>query len=305
MPVTAHPASQQGIDTRALPPAVRALRLGIRALRLVSRRAAARALATLFSRPRRHPAPEREVALAARAERRTVQDGDKRVQAYVWGDAGPERTCVLVHGWEGRGTQLGAFVDPLVEAGWRVVAFDHVGHGASDGKRCSLPRMRDTLRRVVEETVGVAPAAVVAHSMGSFATTLLLAEGWRGTRAVYVSPPDDLLVYFGRYVEIVTGDRDLLPDLIRITEERVGEAAESFEFPRLVGLLDQPLLALHSTDDADVPIDAGRRVVAAWRGARMVEVDGLGHRRILRDPAVVRAAVDFVAAGANADAAGA
>ena len=36
----------------------------------------------------------------------------------------------------------------------------------------------------------------------------------------------------------------------------------------------------------------------AWRGAEMLMTDGLGHRRILRDPDVVAAAVAFVAARA-------
>jgi len=293
MPVTAHPASQRGFDASALPVGLRAMRLLFRGLRLVSRRSAARLAGNLFVRPRRHEAPARETDLAARGERRVVRHKDKDVVCWLWG-AG-ERTCVLVHGWEGRGTQLGAFVDPLLEEGFRVVAFDHVGHGESDGRACALPTMRDTLRTVASELCGGAPDAVVAHSMGSFATSLLLAEGWRGTRVVYVSPPDDLLVYFGRYLDLVTGGDDLLPDLVRLMEERFGERVEDFEFRRLVETLDQPLLVLHSRDDFDVPIEAGRFVAEHWSGARMAEVDGLGHRRILRDPGVVGAAVEHVA----------
>lgn len=293
MPVTAHPASQRGFDAQALPLGLRLVRGGFRVLRVVSRRGAARLAGNLFVRPRRHEVPARERELSARGERRVVRHKDKDIVCHAWG-AGA-RTCLLVHGWEGRGTQLGAFVDPLVEEGFRVVTFDHVGHGESDGKACALPTMRDTLRTVAGELCGGAPAAVVAHSMGSFAATLLLAEGWRGTRVAYVSPPDDLLVYFGRYLDLVTGGDDLLPDLVRLMEERFGERVEDFEFRRLVETLDQPLLVLHSRDDFDVPIEAGRFVAEHWTGARMLEVDGLGHRRILRDPGIVRAAVEFVA----------
>jgi hypothetical protein len=37
-------------------------------------------------------------------------------------------------------------------------------------------------------------------------------------------------------------------------------------------------------------------IVHAWRGAALLMTDGLGHRRILRDPDVVAATVAFLAA---------
>jgi pimeloyl-ACP methyl ester carboxylesterase len=110
-----------------------------------------------------------------------------------------------------------------------------------------------------------------------------------------VSPPDDLLVYFSHYLDLVTGSDDLLDDLVRLMEERFGERAEEFEFRRLVETLDQPLLVLHAADDEDVPIEAGRFVASHWPAARMVELDGLGHRRILRDPGAIQAAATFLA----------
>ncbi len=302
MTVNPHPASQRGVDPLDLPLQLRVMRLGFRALKGVSRRAAVRLALHLFVTPRRHRTPARELKVLARGERFDVPQRDRKLAAWRWPAAShPTRegrgTAFLVHGWEGRGGQLHGFVDPLVAAGYEVIAFDHVGHGESDGKRCSLPTMRDALKAVAEHTLedpGQGPACIVAHSMGTFATSLLLAEGWRGTRACYFSPPDDLLVYFSRYLELVTGSDDLLADLIQRMEERFGERAEEFEFRRLVETLDQPLVVLHATDDQDVPVEAGRFVAAHWPGARMVELEGLGHRRILRDPAAIRTAVGFL-----------
>ncbi|MEE2939118.1 MAG: alpha/beta fold hydrolase [Planctomycetota bacterium] len=297
MPVTAHPASQRAAD----PLALRALRVGFRALRALHRPTAAKLATRLFSRPRRHARPGWEREILAGAERRVIRHQDRRVACLRWDPAaapagGEAPTALLVHGWEGRGTQLGRFVDPLRAAGFRVVAFDHVGHGDSDGRACSLPTMRDTLRSISAELPGeerAGPDLVVAHSMGCFAATLLLADEWRTTRAVYISPPDDLLVYFGRYLDLVTGDDELLPDMIALMERRFGERVEDFEFRRLVETLDQDLLVLHSRDDPDVPIEAGRLVAAHWAGSRMIELEGLGHRRILKDPSVVAAVVAF------------
>ena len=133
-----------------------------------SRRAAARGALHLFVRPRRHPVPAREREVLARGERSDVRVGERRIAAWTWQPSGgPTRgTAYLVHGWEGRGGQLSAFADPLVAEGFRVVAFDHVGHGESDGVRCSLPTLRDTLAAVV--AVVVDPAGQVRGLAGLF-----------------------------------------------------------------------------------------------------------------------------------------
>lgn len=300
MPVNAHPASQHGVNEAKLPLQLRVMRVGFRALTAVSRRAAARVAVHFFVTPRRHPVPERERRVLDRGERFTLRYKEHDVAAWAWEPAGgaTHGTAILVHGWEGRGGQLAGFVDPLVGEGYRVVAFDHVGHGESGGKRCSLPTMRDTLRAVSEQIArdgeGPGPSAIVAHSMGTFATTLVLAHGWPGTRAVYVSPPADMLVYFGRYLELATGSQTLLPEVFQLLEARYQETTEDYALETLVRTVEQPLLVQHSVDDRDVPLDGARKVAERWPGAEMIETDGLGHRRILRDADVIDHARAFL-----------
>jgi hypothetical protein len=53
------------------------------------------------------------------------------------------------------------------------------------------------------------------------------------------------------------------------------------------------MLVVHDRDDPEVPLAAGSAVAEAWR-ARLDVTSGLGHRRILRDEAVVSAVVEFV-----------
>ena len=59
----------------------------------------------------------------------TLPFGPSEIAGQTWGD-GP--TVVLVHGWGGNRAQLAAtFVEPLVAAGLRVVAYDAPSHGVS------------------------------------------------------------------------------------------------------------------------------------------------------------------------------
>ena len=68
--------------------------------------------------------PWEEITLAHRGQ---------QIRAYGWRlDTGRPRV-LLAHGWAGHGLQFAAMVAPLLEAGYEVVAFDQVAHGASSG----------------------------------------------------------------------------------------------------------------------------------------------------------------------------
>ncbi len=84
----------------------------------------------------------------------------------------------------------------------------------------------------------------------------------------------------------------------RRIEERVGRPWSAFDVTTLGAALAPAtsLLVIHDRGDAEVPWQHGMVITRAWRGAGMLMTDGLGHRRILRDPDVVAAAVAFVAA---------
>jgi pimeloyl-ACP methyl ester carboxylesterase len=75
---------------------------------------------------------------------------------------------------------------------------------------------------------------------------------------------------------------------------------DDLHLPSLVHHLQAAALVIHDRDDPDVPFDHAERIVAAWPGARLVPTTGLGHRAILRDPGVVRRAVEFLREGVPA-----
>jgi pimeloyl-ACP methyl ester carboxylesterase len=55
-----------------------------------------------------------------------------------------------------------------------------------------------------------------------------------------------------------------------------------------------PLLVIHDREDKQIPFGMGKAIAAAWQGAELLSTRGLGHNRILRDPEVVRSAIDFI-----------
>lgn len=274
----------------------------LRAAFTLSEGLGARAAARLFTMPRRHRRPEREQSILDRGSRFTVPilrraphwGGEMiDVAAWRWGE-GP--TVLLVHGWEGRGAQLGAFVEPLVEAGMSVVAFDAPGHGDSPGHRLFLSDMADCVGQLGEHVEGSwgRVHAVIAHSFGSAATMLAHQRyGFDAPRNVFLAPAAMASRAVGGFAELLAleeADKQALAD--RLTVES-GVTFEELDVAALVGGRDAGLLIIHDEEDREVSYEQARILSSSWPSAQLVSTLGLGHRRILRDPAVVAEAVTY------------
>ncbi|HEU4521510.1 MAG TPA: alpha/beta fold hydrolase [Thermoanaerobaculia bacterium] len=275
------------------PPVLLLLSAVMRVLSRLSPRLASRIAFDLFRTPRRFRTPPRERALLADGEPFEIAIGEHhKLQAWSWG-TGP--LVILFHGWEGRGSQLGAFLRPLVEAGYRVVVFDAPGHGASTGRTSSLPHFAWALRGVAE-AVGE-PHAIIAHSLGCAAATLALRDGLAADRVVFLSPPlrpSDYTRQFGA----MFGLSDRVVDGLRArVEERFLRKWDDFSLAAMAPHMKARLLVIHDREDVETPWSGGARLAELWPGAQLLTTVGLGHRRILREAATVDAATRFVREG--------
>lgn len=237
-----------------------------------------------FSTRRTAPKPgERDVF--STATRFSVDD----LAAWTWGE-GP--TVLLVHGWNGRASQLGGFVGPLVERGYRVVAFDAPGHGESRGRSSSIPQFADAIERVADSVGDI--HGVVSHSMGGAATTVALDDGLTMERAVFISPPSNPEVFVSFFANALGLGDDVHARVRSKIEAHVGRPLSSIRADRIAPTMNIPLLVVHDDDDSHVPPRYGRDLADAWPGAAFVPTSGLGHQRILRDPSVIELSVDFI-----------
>ncbi len=246
----------------------------------------------LWRSPGRHERPEREAEVLARGQAARIPLGVHGLRAWSWGE-GP--TVLLVHGWEGRGSQLGSFVDPLVEAGFRVVAFDAPGHGDSGGDRSSLFSFSDAVDAAARRFGPL--YGIVAHSMGAAASAYSLLGGVTATRVVFVAPADAGQA-LGRFA-LQTGMGEQTQAWLADTMvRRYGLPIDALAARELAPHLPADLLVIHDRDDGWVPMSDGQ-AYAAGRGAELMQTEGLGHHRVLRDPAVIERTVAYLAEGAG------
>jgi pimeloyl-ACP methyl ester carboxylesterase len=209
--------------------------------------------------------------------------------------AGRGPAVLLVHGWSDRASRLGAFVEPLVAAGFRVVAVDLPAHGDSPGRMTNAYDAADAVRAAADYVGGV--FAVVAHSMGGVETLLALRAGMRVQRVVLLASAVRLEHAVDRFSTMFSLPPKAGAGLTDAINRRFGPRVwEDLSADRIAATLTMPALLFHDSDDQQVdPADA-EMLAGAWRGARLVTTAGLGHDRLVRSPEVVAQAVAFLAA---------
>ncbi|MEH6460733.1 alpha/beta hydrolase [Chitinimonas sp. JJ19] len=281
--------------------ALGSLRTGLNTLSRLAPRLAMAWAERLFLSPPRHAWPAAEqgwLALAEQGELHTVGlpvaewDG-KPMRTYRWGEARRGKIA-LMHGWGGRATQLHAFIAPLTAAGYQVVAIDAPGHGASPGKQASVLHFAHALERLVRNEGGV--DGLIAHSLGGAASVFALSSQHLPVgRVALVSPSADVAAYARHVGRLLKLDNDILAGLQHRMETRLGMRWQDLNAVSLASTLVQPALVVHDQGDREVPSSTGSALASAWPGARLTLTNGLGHRRILRDQAVVDQVVAFLA----------
>ena len=247
----------------------------------------------MFMTPVRVKESKLERSFLATALHRPRDIQGTSIATYQWG-TGP--TVLLVHGWGGKVLQFHHVVPRLVERGYAVFAFDAPAHGRSAGAQSSLIQFAS----IVGELLGdpeLRIQCVVGHSMGAGSVAVAVARAaFHVRRAVLISPIcrlRDVVTRFSRRVRLTSEEE---AELASALQELFGAEVwgQRGSLAELAHRIEIPMLVVHDRDDPEVPFQHGIELAAALPRSEVVATQGLGHRTILYDAAVVRRVVQFV-----------
>jgi pimeloyl-ACP methyl ester carboxylesterase len=222
---------------------------------------------------------EREVLEWGNNYRLPFEGGELAVT--TWGSNGP--AVLLMHGWGGARAQMTGFVDALLFAGYRVVAYDQPAHGESDGAMTNLLEIAPTMDLIAKQEGRF--EAIIAHSFGTLITSHALVN-----RKL---PAPAKLVYFGAFnrlmealprFQLITQLSDEIMDGLRdmIYERFTKQVLDSIVNENLVQQIHIPALMFHDKSDNVTPVEDSRAIAHAWQNVQYIETNGLGHRGALK-----------------------
>ncbi|MEH6565460.1 MAG: alpha/beta hydrolase [Halopseudomonas sp.] len=248
-----------------------------------------------FSKPRRIAASPAEQALLAQAAHSTHRHDGQNMQLWSFG-SGPR--VLLVHGWDSRGSHLAAFVEPLVRAGFAVTLFDMPAQGDSDGESGSVVHAAAALLSLTSALGDV--AAIISHSMGSAAALIAFNQGLRVAASVHLCGPSSLTTMVRLQARGYGLNAEQSQKFHLWAEDFIGQTTQSVDLESLHDGLRHPALIMHDPQDRVVPASASMDLHQAWAGSELVTLEGLGHRRVLSDPMVVKRSLEHMMQHLNA-----
>lgn len=246
-----------------------------------------------FFSPSQYEVKPKDREIIERGNNYRLPCADGELAVTTWGESGS--AVLLMHGWGGARAQMTGFVNPLLSAGFRVIAYDQPAHGESAGTMTNLLEIAPTMD-LVRQREG-AFAAIVAHSFGTIITSYALVNlGF---------PPPSKLVYFGAFNELLESlprfqEIAKLPDEIMdgfrlMLNKNFGVGVlETIINAELVKQIDIPALMYHDADDNVTPVEDSRAIAKTWKSAKYIETSGLGHRGALQSGEIHAQVVEFL-----------
>ncbi len=280
----------------AASPGIRLFRLGLGASERLWPALAVRAALRLFGTPLPGKWASRGRAWAPHWQVDAWPFETASITLYSQPVAPPGPVALLFHGWGGHGGQMLALADAVAARGMRPVIVEMPAHGRSRGSVSNLPQFARVIEYVTArlQQEGHDVAAVVAHSLAANAAAWAMSRGLPVARLVLLAPPASPREYTRLFAHVFGLSEKTRAAMQQKVEAREAIVMPQFE-PEAVGpRIKAPTLVVHDREDSINPFADGVAFSQAIEGAQLIATQGLGHRRLLKESAVVEAVAAFV-----------
>lgn len=246
-----------------------------------------------FFGPSKYEMKSTDEAILARGTNYRIPFEGGELAVTTWGESGP--AVLVMHGWGGARAQMTGFVEPLLAAGYRVVAYDQPAHGDSDGKTTNILEIAPTMDLVMQREGKF--DAIIAHSFGTIITSYALVKlnFPAPSKLVYLGSFNRLLDSLPRFQVLANLPDEVMHGLRSMITENFGkDVLEEVANENFVKQIHIPALMFHDRADNVTPVEDSRAIANAWDESQYIETNGLGHRGALQSAEVHEQVVNFL-----------
>ena len=250
-------------------------------------------LRKLFSTPRVRVLRKPELAILNQAQKSFINVEGNQLKIYEWGSG--NRLAMLFHGWETNAGSLGAFVEPLVTAGFKIVAFDAPAHGGSEGKRANLVYFKKAAKEVISKFGK--PDVAIGHSLGADAIIMTAYEEKIAfEKVVLIAPLNRLMSVFEQMKEMLSIPEKLYVPFINDFAKIAGYDFWKFYFHNYGKQTElQKVVLFHDKNDRITNFSHATDFAENWKEVNLRPVENTGHYKILWDESVVSQTMGYIA----------
>jgi pimeloyl-ACP methyl ester carboxylesterase len=215
---------------------------------------------------------------------------NKEIMVYEYGKS--DKKVLLVHGWSGRGTQLVKIADALLEQGFMVYSFDAPAHGKSKGNFSIMPEFIASILEL-EKKYGPFEFAI-GHSLGGMSILNAIKQNLAVKKAVTIGSGDIIQDIIDDFVKKLQLKTEYGLYLKQYFENKFGGTMDDYSAHKAAQMVQIPVLVIHDLNDGDVSVNGAYHIEKHLKHSELLITEGLGHRKILGDSAVIETILKFI-----------
>jgi Serine aminopeptidase, S33 len=244
-----------------------------------------------FFKPRAYALSPLERQYLENATSFNIHVHDKEIRCWKWG-RGPG--ILFVHGWNGRGVNFTHFFKPFIDAGYSVITYDAPAHGKSEGHVTNYFELSDTVRTFLDPSRGFNIKGIIAYSIGASAAINCISKDKPSIDIVLIAPALKLKeILFNSFTHHGV-PKIVYQSLVTEMEECYGYDVHQDNPYVLAKTISTKMLILHDKDDRTIPYLDSKILSNKTDNVNLHTTEGLGHKRILKDKAVVNVITSYI-----------
>lgn len=246
----------------------------------------------IFITPIKFKTPKREIEMLKTAIKENVYIPaiNKSIVTYKYGNG--DKKALIIHGWNGRGTQLVTIANRLKKEGFTIVSFDAPGHGFSPKNNSNMTEFIE-IALFLQKEYGEFDV-VIGHSLGGMSTINAIRRGLKAEKAVIIGSGDvveDIIDDFVKQLHL----KSIIASKMKVRfENQFQQSMDSFCVHKSASQLTIPILVIHDEQDLDVPVLAAHSIYKHLKNGELMITQNLGHRKILGSKNVINRINDFI-----------
>lgn len=216
-----------------------------------------------------------------------------KIHGYRWNPDANKKILIL-HGFESRAYNFDRYVTPLLNKGYGVVAMDGKAHGKSEGKTTTAPEYAEMIR-VLEEQLGKFNG-YISHSFGGIALSLYQENHMNPeAKMVLIAPATETQSAIDLFSQFFGLSAKIKESIHAYIKQKSGKEISHFSINRIAPKLSNPILWIHDKDDDITPLSDMKPLMdKSPDNIEFMITEGLGHRKIYKDTAVMKRIIDFI-----------
>ncbi|GAB4252887.1 MAG: hypothetical protein Tsb0034_31380 [Ekhidna sp.] len=260
---------------------------GLSLLQYASPKKSAEIIWHYFTMPGKVRFTDGQLDIMAHAEVSQSSYKGDTIKSYRWGKKGPK--VLLCHGWRSKTADFRKMIQAFLDEGYVVEGLDLRAHGQSEGSHTALPEYRDILKNHVAKNGPY--EVVVGYSIGGLASGLVLSEmgpAFQPKHLYLLASPPYVRYFFKDIIEEIGCNEAVYESMCNLVNEHYKQPVDYFDLRMKANALKNIKTHLiYCEDDETVPFQKGLELEECWPHTSFVHTKGLGHYKIMVNPAII------------------